>query len=82
VGLEPIDLASPVAGRGGDHLAVLVDDPDCGVSKLDGDGLTGVSHADLDALTRDLDATARGKPSRNGSPSRPGILHYPAIFAR
>jgi hypothetical protein len=41
---------------------MLIDDPDCGLGKLDGDGLASVAEADLDALACDLDAAAAGYP--------------------
>jgi hypothetical protein len=37
---------------------VLVDDPQSGITGLNGDGLPGVAEADLDALASDLDAAA------------------------
>jgi hypothetical protein len=42
VGLEPADLRGAVAVHGGHQLAVLADDPQGRVGKLDGDGLAGV----------------------------------------
>jgi hypothetical protein len=46
----------------GDQLAVLIDDPDCGVGNLDDDGLASVAETDLDALAGDLDAAPAGDP--------------------
>jgi hypothetical protein len=60
VGLESADLAVAEAGDGGDQLAVLVDDPQNGVTELDRDSLAGVREGDLDALAGDLDAAAAG----------------------
>jgi streptomycin 6-kinase len=60
VGLEPADLAGSVPRHGGDQLDEAVDDPQAGVAEVDGDGLAGVGHADLDALPGDLDAAAAG----------------------
>jgi len=58
IGLKPADLPGAVAGHGGDHLAMLIEDRDCGLGKLDGDCLASMAEADLDALARDLDAAA------------------------
>jgi hypothetical protein len=59
VGLEPADLALAIAGHSGDQLSVLIDDSQAGVSHLDGDELSCVGQADLDALAGDLDAATR-----------------------
>jgi hypothetical protein len=53
IGRESADLAVPEAGDGGDQLAVLVDDPQNGLTELDRDGLAGVREADLDARRSD-----------------------------
>ena len=39
IGLEPADLAGAIAGNGCEQLAVLVDDPQSGITGLNGDGL-------------------------------------------
>jgi hypothetical protein len=66
VGLEPADLTVPGAQDRGEQLAVLVDDPQGGVTEFDGDGLAGVGEADLDALAGDLDSSAAGYPPLDG----------------
>jgi hypothetical protein len=45
---------------------MLIEDPNCGLGKLDGDCLASMAEADLDALARDLDATAAGDPPLDG----------------
>jgi hypothetical protein len=60
--LNLLILASAVAGHGGNQLAVLIDDPDGGLGKLDGDDLASMAEADQDALARDLDAATPGHP--------------------
>jgi hypothetical protein len=45
---------------------MLIEDPDCGLGKLDGDCLDSMAEADLAALARDLDATGAGDPPLDG----------------
>lgn len=79
VDLVPVGLGGVGAGGDGDHLALVVDDPEEVFVDLDGDGLAGVGLADVDALVDDLDRTlARHSPTdahgrRAGRRERSGL---------
>ncbi len=60
VGLVSADLLAAGAGNGFDQVVVVVVDAQGGVVDFDGDDLTGVTKADLDALADDLGAAAAG----------------------
>src|SRR5215469_3050830 len=62
VGLITVDFAAGGAGHDADVLAVD-DQPESIVLGDDGDDLSCVGHADVDALAGDLDAAAGGDPA-------------------
>ena len=66
-GLEPADFAVAAAGDGSDQLALVVNDPQAGVTQLDSDELACVRETGLDALAGDLDAAQRLPSSRRSS---------------
>jgi len=65
VGLEAVDFTAGGAGHRDDVFAVD-DQPEGVVLGDDGDDLSCVGHADLEALAGDLDAAAGGDPPLDG----------------